>query len=212
MPEIKLFYSWQSDLDAKETRYLIQEAINAAVKSLKNVATIEADRDTKGELGSPNIETIIFDKIKQCDIFIADISIVNKYTAISEDGKEEIRYTPNPNVMEELGYAAATVDWNNVICFFNEDFGSEEQLPFDLRNHRVSPFSLKNKKRSEVVKELRDIISSHVMDLIEKGPRQKSSNADHEIGYYDSSKKIIIPQLISIDLKEHPLLENLTRM
>ena len=208
MAEIKLFYSWQSDLDPKTTRNVIQDAIKAAVKSLKNVVTVDADRDTKGELGSPNIETIIFDKIKQCDIFIADVSIVNKYSAVLEDGTEEVRYAPNPNVMEELGYAAAIVDWNNVICFINEDYGDEKLLPFDLRNHRVTGFSLKDKNRSDVVKELRNIISSHVMDLIENGPRPKNDNADHEIGYYDCSKKVIIQRLISINMKNHPLLDN----
>ena len=123
MKDITVFFSWQSDLNPKGTRYIIQEAIKAAKRHLKNIVPIESDRDTKGQTGSPNIEEVIFNKIKNCDIFIADVSIVNKYTAVpptsfdegelievtEESGEKEsnehrIRYTPNPNVMEELGY------------------------------------------------------------------------------------------------------------
>ncbi len=79
MKDITIFFSWQSDLDPKGTRYIIQAAIKAAKKSLKNIVTIESDRDTKGQTGSPNIEEIIFNKIRDCDIFIADVTIKLKY-------------------------------------------------------------------------------------------------------------------------------------
>ncbi len=99
------------------------------------------------------------------------------------------------------------MDWDNVICFFNEDFGEKKLLPFDLRNHRVTGFSLKVRTRADVVKYLRNIISSHVMDIMENGPRQKNDNADHEIGYYDYGRKIIIHNLISLNVKDHPILD-----
>ena len=83
--EIRIFYSWQSDLPNSETRGLIQDSISSAVKMLRDTVEIEADRDTKGEYGSPDIVQTIFSKIDECDIFIADVSIVNKYSSITDE-------------------------------------------------------------------------------------------------------------------------------
>ena len=44
-----IFYSWQSDLPNGDTRGLIGDSIDAAVKSLSGTATVHADRDTKGD-------------------------------------------------------------------------------------------------------------------------------------------------------------------
>ena len=226
MKEITVFFSWQSDLDPKETRYIIQEAIKAAKKSLKNIVTIESDRDTKGQTGSPNIEEVIFNKIKNCDIFIADVSIVNKYTTVSscsfDEGEltgaseendenyskeKKVRYTPNPNVMEELGYAAAIVDWNNVICIMNTDYGKKEELPFDLAHHRITGFSLKENCKADVIKNLHDCIFGHILDILEKGARPKGTNADHIVGYYDFRTHAVYEKLIQLDFSEHPFIE-----
>ena len=59
--EIKIFYSWQSDLPANETRNLIQDSIKDTVRLLRDTVEIDADRDTKGEFGSPDIvQTILY--------------------------------------------------------------------------------------------------------------------------------------------------------
>ncbi len=226
MKDVTIFFSWQSDLNPKETRYIIQEAIKAAKKSLKNIVTIESDRDTKGQTGSPNIEEVIFTKIKDCDIFVADVSIVNKYTAMAScsfdegeltgaskenednDSKEQkVRYTPNPNVMEELGYAAAIVGWNNVICIMNTDYGKKENLPFDLAHHRITDYSLKDNSKADVIKELRDCIIGHVFDILENGLRQKGTSADHIVGYYDCNTHTVYEKLIQLAIKDHPFIE-----
>lgn len=186
---------------------------------------------------------MIFDKIKECDLFIADVSIVNKYTAVVDDmqdgpaetvsdatepgsfdgtkanpkdidvessdkPKMKIRYSPNPNVLEELGFAAAIVGWNYVICLMNTDYGDEDDLPFDLKHHRIFKFSTKDKSRSEVVKELRDVVSSHIMDLVENGIRPKDGHADHVVGYYDASNHVVIEKLVTMNLCEHPFVEH----
>ena len=117
--EIRIFYSWQSDLPSNETRGLIQDGIAAAVKMLRDTVEIEADRDTKGEYGSPDIVQTIFSKIDECDIFIADVSVVNKYHSVNDEGEveEPVKLGPNPNVMFELGYAASVVGWDNKRTF-----------------------------------------------------------------------------------------------
>mgnify|MGYP001117162222 CR=1 FL=1 len=79
--QITIFYSWQSDLPGSETRNIIQDSIKDAVRLLRDTVDIEADRDTKGEFGSPDIAQTIFSKIDDCDIFVADVSAVCRYEA-----------------------------------------------------------------------------------------------------------------------------------
>lgn len=193
----EIFYSWQSDLLGRDTRNFISSAIDAAVKYLANTVTVIPDRDTKGETGSPNIEQIIFDKIDDCDLFIADLSLVASYT--DKDG--DIKYTPNPNVLVELGYAVKLLGWGNVICFMNTDFGEESALPFDLNHHRVTGFSLEGKERADVKKNLRDIIASTVMTLLENGIRPKVGFASHIVGSYDFESKAITETLTPFDVQ-----------
>lgn len=77
-PQITIFYSWQSDLPGSKTRNIIQDGIKDAVRLLRDTVDIEADRDTKGEYGSPDIVNTILSKINECDIFVADVSAVSK--------------------------------------------------------------------------------------------------------------------------------------
>lgn len=179
-----------------ETRGLIQDSISAAVKMLGDTVEIEADRDTKGEYGSPDIVQTIFSKIDECDIFIADLSIVNKYSSITDDGKSgEVKYCPNPNVMLELGYAASVVGWENVICILDADYGSPDDLPFDLAHHRLSPYSLKEKTKSEIKKHLQRIIADTVSNLLEKGPRVKKIFSNLVVGQYNPDTDEISKEL-----------------
>lgn len=190
--EIRIFYSWQSDLPNSETRGLIQDSISSAVKMLRDTVEIEADRDTKGEYGSPDIVQTIFSKIDECDIFIADVSIVNKYSSITDEGENgNVRYGPNPNVMLELGYAASVVGWENVICILDTDYGSPDDLPFDLAHHRLSPYSLKEKTKKDVKKYIRDIITDTVSNLLENGPRVKSNFSNLVVGCYNQESNEI---------------------
>jgi hypothetical protein len=132
-----VFYSWQSDLDSKFNRNLIEEALERALKAVKrdNVAAIEPvlDRDTSGAPGSPAIADTIFNKIAAADVFVADVSIINS----SAEGRQ----TPNPNVLLELGYAISQLGWDRIILVVNTAFGKPESLPFDLRGRRVVSYS-----------------------------------------------------------------------
>lgn len=84
-----IFYSWQSDLPNGDTRGLIGDSIDAAAKRLKGIAAVHADRDTKGEFGSPDIVQTIFSKIDECDVFVADVSAVATYHPFEKDGEDE---------------------------------------------------------------------------------------------------------------------------
>ena len=88
---------------------------------------IVIDRDTKGVGGTPGIVDIIFKKIRSCDIFVWDATIISNAP----------RYTPNPNVLLELGYAFAVIGEGRIIGIMNEANGiGPEKLPFDLVHRR----------------------------------------------------------------------------
>jgi hypothetical protein len=80
----KIFYAWQSDQDSKLTRNLIRSALKAALKNLKSDPDIheadrdiELDHDTKGVTGSPLIAETILGKIRECDVFVADLTLIS---------------------------------------------------------------------------------------------------------------------------------------
>lgn len=201
---VKIFYSWQSDLPNSETRSFIQSCIDAAVKALRDTVYIEADRDTKGEYGTPDIAETIFSKIDDCDIFVADVSIVNKYESQNPED-EGVRFTPNPNVLVELGYAATVVGWENIICLFDSDYGTPKDLPFDIDHRRVTCYSLKENEKSDERKRIREIIAGTVMNLLEHGKRVRNSFSNIIIGSYDFERKEILHTLQSWNIASSPV-------
>ncbi|MFT0876244.1 hypothetical protein VRZ08_06750 [Rhodopseudomonas sp. G2_2311] len=128
-----VFYSWQSDLESKFNRNLIEDALERALKAIKrdDSAIIEPilDRDTCGMPGSPAIADTIFNKIATADVFVADVSIINS----GAGGRK----APNPNVLVELGYAISQLGWHRILLVQNTAFGGPESLPFDLRGRRA---------------------------------------------------------------------------
>lgn len=183
--QITIFYSWQSDLPGNETRNIIQDGIKDAVRLLRDTVDIEADRDTKGEYGSPDIANTIFSKIDECDIFVADVSAVCKYEVTDKDGNIKTKYMPNPNVMLELGYATHVVGWENVICVLNADYGAPEDMPFDIASRRLTPFSLKDgSSKGDAKRFVKSVIQETVEHILENGKRVKSGFSDLRIGTY----------------------------
>ena len=77
------------------------------------------------------------------------------------------RPSPNPNVLIELGYAAATIGWDRVILVQNTAYGDLGVLPFDLRSRRIVPFNLsaKESRRDERPK-LRDQLDSALRNAL----------------------------------------------
>jgi len=144
-----IFYSWQSDLKFKNNKNLILNSLRKSKKKLEKDGKrieleINLDRDTKNESGSPSIPEIIFKKISNSDIFICDITIINNSFL---NRKLKKRLSPNPNVLIELGYAINLLGWERIICINNLKYNKLEDLPFDIRNHRITTYhSDKNNK------------------------------------------------------------------
>lgn len=159
-----IFYSWQSDSPNNKNRSFIEDCIKIAIKEIQSDKInldVAIDRDTKDTTGTPDIASTIFSKIDDTSIFIADISFINP--------DYEGRKTPNPNVLIELGYAAKTIGWENIICVFNTEFGKVEDLPFDLRFRRPLTYKIQNPKNKGKDREnLSKILQTAVNSIINK--------------------------------------------
>lgn len=139
MKTYNIFYSWQSDI--KQNDLFVQDCLDAAIRNIKSADTeYKIDRDTLNKNGTPDIPNTVFNKIAdEIDIFISDISIINKKHRTSENN---LRLTPNPNVLIELGFAASAILWDNIICVMNVAYGQPDELPFDMRYRKPILFNI----------------------------------------------------------------------
>ena len=71
------------------------------------------------------------EKIKKCDLFIADL------TPIAKNGKKDL---PNPNVMMELGVAKASMIDAVILLLYSGEIDAN-RMPFDINHQRMSRFS-----------------------------------------------------------------------
>lgn len=134
--EIRIFYSWQSDSPEETNKNGIRNALDGAIKKNKTIKYVMRDEATKGTAGAVNVAEEILRKIKQADIFIADIS-----TTLSNGSSQNHRTSPNPNVVFELGFAVGELGWDRIILLFNTALGNLKQdLPFDFSGNRVSTY------------------------------------------------------------------------
>jgi len=204
--EIKIFFSWQSDLPNNVARSLIQESISEVVKYLRDTVAIDADRDTKGEMGSPDIVQTIFTKIDECDIFVADVSAICSYQPVDKEGasKGVTKLVPNPNVLIELGYAAHVIGWENIICIANTDYGALQHMPFDIAHRRIYTYSLKAGDKGTIKKEIGSIIQKTVISILENGKRVNSRFSNIKIGSFELATNEFHKQLIPFNLREAP--------
>lgn len=121
-----IFYSWQSMTDQKVNRFLIRDSLHDASKELRS----RVDDATRGVGGSPEITDTILRKIKRSAAFVADLTLLPLQ-------EETERYTSNPNVLIEYGYALATIGAERIIPVLNKHYGAIEKLPFDLKHRAV---------------------------------------------------------------------------
>ncbi|MDE4302081.1 nucleotide-binding protein [Phaeobacter gallaeciensis] len=166
---IRVFYSWQSDLPSKTTRY----AIKRSLESFRQNSSIPVviDEATRDEAGSPNIPQTILEKIGKADVFVADVSTIN-----DQDAKS--RKCPNPNVVFELGYAVQTLGWSRIVLLFNSAYGTfPADLPFDFDRHRASPFQLADTKNKQENERLQKLVVTAVGGIIAQDPKRPSELA-----------------------------------
>jgi hypothetical protein len=130
MDSIRIFYSWQSDRESDVCSRFIQLALQSALGAVQPgfQQRLILDSDTVGVAGTPPVSETILRKIRECDIFIGDVSFVGT----TPGGK----LLPNPNVMTEFGYARSVLKDGQLLLVMNTTFGTERDLPFDLAHLR----------------------------------------------------------------------------
>lgn len=195
-----VFYSWQSD--TKSNRNLIHNSIDKALKRIKQEGKVKSvnlelnlDRDTKNKNGSPSIVQTIFNKIKGCDIFIADVTNINETFLNRLIGN---RPTPNPNVLIELGFAIEVLGWERIICVNNESVSLLESLPFDIRGHRITNFnSNKDSHKEDLVNIIKQALNSIIKDFEEIITRQKEADyIEHDKNIFNQLQEICSEQTL----------------
>ncbi len=149
MKTYNIFYSWQSDIESNDR--FIEDCLKEAIETIKADPNINAqfkiDRDTMNENGTPDIPNTVFNKISdQTDIFLSDITIINKKFWTNDN---KIRLTPNPNVLLELGFAASTIGWENILCVINTAYGKPSELPFDIKFRKPLEYCLAESYNTE---------------------------------------------------------------
>lgn len=158
--QLIVFYSWQSNLGDLHKNFL-EIAIEKArlkIKEESNEFSITIDQATREISESPDVVKEIFNKVKNADIFIGDITIINNANNV------EIRRVPNPNVMIELGYAIAHLGVHRIIMPFNIFYGNVvSDVPFDIRNNRCLPYTFDPSKEKE-----RGYKNNYLSDLTNK--------------------------------------------
>lgn len=141
------FYSWQSDLPDPANRNGIRDGLRAVRKAVKGAISLVIDEATRDAPGSPNIPGKIFEKIRACEVFVADVTTI---TGRSHPG----RACANPNVVFELGYAAAHVGCDRIILLVNTELSPLTDLPFDFDRHRVMTYTMSAKPTADQKKAL----------------------------------------------------------
>lgn len=181
--KIKIFYSWQSSTSSKFNRNFIKSCIDKAVKKLKQKdqlpnIDIEVLDGVRGEPGSPSVASkITDDRIPSCDIFIADLSVINHIST----GKKLVRWLirdkfkpfQNNNVINEHGVALNAIGKERIIGVLNNEYGSPNKNPdnitFDLRHLRFPIeycYSKKTKDRESIQNQLVGELASALNETI----------------------------------------------
>lgn len=167
---MRVFYSWQSDRG--QNRNFIRSALDAAVKELvrdpefdEPLRELEVDQDTQNVPGSPAVGDTILGKIREADIFVADLTFIDSPTSDSS------KRLPNPNVMLEYGYALHALTDARILAVFNEAFGPADLLPFDLRYRRWPirfhlPEDSNQEQRSEAKRGLKEALKLHIRSIV----------------------------------------------
>lgn len=175
MNEISVFYSWQSDRPAKNTRNLIEAALKKALKkvSRKLQVALVLDQDARGESGSPNIALTIQFKIRRAAVFVADLTFVAER---AREGR-----LPNGCVSVEWGWAEMALGSGSLIGVMNSFYGGPGELPIDIRENLVrAVFDTSESADAEALKTSRSYLADRLTDEVERSIRDRFFRGFHQ--------------------------------
>lgn len=145
--QLKIFYSWQSQTKERFNRFFIKDCLEKAIKSLKEIpetSQIEYQLidSTMEEPGTPAVaDTILKKIIPSMDIFIGDVTVVNKLSLFRKlFASKGHRSFVNQNVLIEFSTAMNELGNERIIHVMNKFYGDPTGLTFDI-NHLKYPVS-----------------------------------------------------------------------
>lgn len=185
---LKIFFSWQveTDLQGFKNKAFLKDCIGSAIKQIENKGTLkgihfELIEGLNKTSGNPEVAPLMFSQIDDCDIFIGDMTIVQRICSRLEPFRNKkglyFRYSPNCNVYGEYNRALGLHKdfWKQIILLLNDTNKSPKEdssvIPFDTC-HRRWPitFNLKDnsvesrtKAKKELMKDLPDAIRKCAM-------------------------------------------------
>lgn len=169
-----VFFSWQSDVP-KNSDFL-RSFIKSSIKKFETTQNVNVlyDEASRSVVGSQKVEEVILEKIRACDVFIADITPITRIET-EEGEKNRIELLPNPNVAFELGYAMHCLPMEQVLMVLPTGI-SHGQLPFDFNHNRLIEFDeLTNPMDEEIEKSLAFCMKTRtsLLDVIVANPEDK---------------------------------------
>ena len=131
-----IFNCWQSD--DMESRNIIRKALNTAKQKLAQKG-YETDiiEGAAGELGMAKIDDAVLKNIRDCDVFVCDLTPVTQF---EDKTTHKVKAMPNSNVLIEMGYAMGMKGYKRMIGVAREGEISLEHMPFDIRQMRYTSF------------------------------------------------------------------------
>ena len=169
-----VFFSWQSDVPEKSD--FLRSFIKTSIKNLETPHNVNVlyDEASRSVVGSQKVEEVILEKIRACDVFIADITPITRIET-KEGEKKRIKLLPNPNVAFELGYAMHCLPMEQVLIVLPTGI-SHGQLPFDFNHNRLIEFDEQtNPMDEEIEKSLAFCMKTRtsLIDVIVANPEDK---------------------------------------
>jgi hypothetical protein len=184
---------------AQFNKDFIGECIKGAIERLKGFHSFKNDKFCYQDTvldgpGSVKVaDEIIQNSIPSCDIFISDLTAVNKFyprsLATIPECEECIRerelnrrLIPNPNVLIEYGVALNTVKNSRIVSVLNSEYGSPKQdknkLPFDIA-HLGFPLEYKYSDTTNDIDKVKegfiDILVKKLSRTIERAKSDRES-------------------------------------
>jgi hypothetical protein len=178
--KVNIFFSWQSDTHVEFNKNFVGDALKEAIKLLKRenkgieFSDLQIDRDTRNIPGSPNIPLTLDNKIRECQIFVGDLTVTSPNNLISWLFPPK-KLSFNSNVLLELGKAEAILGSKGIICVFNETYYKLKDgvLPFDIaQNSWPICYTYSKKERvnkNEILKKLARGLADKIKLIIKDG-------------------------------------------
>lgn len=175
---LDVFFSWQEETDGQgfDNKAFLYKCINKALNEIANRGslkgiTFKLHSGLDGVPGTPRVSEKMLEFASQCDIFIGDMTVVQKRENLLEKCLRKIhlisshRRGPNNNVYAEFHRALSryTEFEDQAILVMNDVNGEPhenvEYIPFDSRERRFPiTFSLKSFRQEECDKAEKELL------------------------------------------------------